>query len=212
LKLYAAVMVGAVAFWIAPTAAFAQRSGATRDTGAASPRSGGPLTRVETGRPPPSTPGSAFRSRLEPRPFVGRGVRGRSLLYWWGLPYGSYPDVPDDPSREDDFTPAPPGPIEPPPESSLIQPMLTLARPQAPQAAQGTLQLEVAPNIAQVYVDGFYVGTVEDLSRLGAGLTVGAGWHRLEFRAPGYVTPAVNVTIEANRTFTYRGELKPIVR
>ncbi len=102
--------------------------------------------------------------------------------------------------------------MEPPSESSLIQPMLTLARPPAPQTAHGNLQLEVAPNIAQVYVDGFYVGTVDDVSRLGAGLTVGAGWHRLQFRAPGYVTPSVNVTIEADRTFTYRGELKPIVR
>jgi hypothetical protein len=90
--------------------------------------------------------------------------------------------------------------------------MLTLPRPQASQTAHGNLQLEVVPNTAQVYVDGFYVGTVDEISHLGAGLTVGAGWHRLEFRAPGYVTPAVNVTINANRTFTYRGELKQLAR
>ena len=64
---------------------------------------------------------------------------------------------------------------------------------------------------AQVYVDGFYVGTVEDISRRPTGLDLAAGWHRLEFRAPGYVTPAVNVTIEADRTLNYRRELQPIV-
>ena len=63
--------------------------------------------------------------------------------------------------------------------------------------------------MAQVYVDGFYVGLVRDFHRSGAGLNLAAGWHRLEFRAPGYETPAVNVTIEPNRTATYQGELKP---
>jgi hypothetical protein len=213
LKVYAAATLVAVVFWIAPPAAFAQRSGASRGSRAANPRSGEPPARVETGQLLPGTPGSAYRSRLEPRPFTDRGVRRRSLSYWWwGLTYGDYLDLPNDTSRAEDLTPAPPRRIEPPAESSLIQPMLTLARPQAPQMAHGNLQLEVVPNTAQAYVDGFYVGTVEDVSHLAGGLTVGAGWHRLEFRAPGYVTPAVNVTIEANRTFTYRGELKPIVR
>ena len=83
-----------------------------------------------------------------------------------------------------------------------------------PQPSQplprGYLRLEIEPNTAQVFVDGFYVGTVEEANRSQAGLNLAAGWHRLEFRAPGYVTPAVNVTIEANRTIGYRGELKPI--
>src|SRR5262245_35597484 len=206
-------MLVAVAFSIAPSAAFAQRSGASRSGSAANPRSGPPAARVETGQLLPGTPGSAYRSRLEPRPFVGRGVRGRSLSYWWwGLTYGGYPEVPDESIREVDITPPAPRRIEPQSESSLIQPMLTLPRPQAPQAAHGNLQLEVVPNTAHVYVDGFYVGTVEEISRLAAGLNLSAGWHRLEFRAAGYVTPAVNVTLDANRVFTYRGELKPIAR
>jgi hypothetical protein len=214
LKVYTAVMLVAVAFLIAPPAAFAQRSGTSRGGGGAgNPRGDNPPARVETGQLLPGTPGSAYRSRLEPRPFLDRGVRGRSLSYWWwGLTYGGYPEIPDDNSREVDVTPAPPRRIEPPAESSLIQPMLTLPRPQAPRAAHGNLQLEVAPSTAQVYVDGFFVGTVEDISHLSGGLNVGAGWHRLEFRAPGYVTPAVNITIDADRTFTYRGELKPIAR
>jgi hypothetical protein len=60
-----------------------------------------------------------------------------------------------------------------------------------------------------VYVDGFFVGSVDALNGAG-GLTVTAGWHRMEFRAPGYQTPAVNVTIEPNRTVALRLALRPI--
>ena len=84
--------------------------------------------------------------------------------------------------------------------------MLFRSRPAS--SPTGTLQLEVAPPHAQVYVDGFSVGTVEAVTGSG-GLTVTAGWHRLEFRAPGYQTPAVNVTIEVNRTITYHLALRP---
>jgi len=122
------------------------------------------------------------------------------------------PDLLETAPRPADLPEAVTRKIETPAESSSIQPMLTLPRPRAPQTARGSLQLEVTPNIAQVYVDGFYVGTVEGISHVAEGLSLGAGWHRLEFRAPGYVTPAVNVTIEADRTFTYRGELKPLGR
>lgn len=90
--------------------------------------------------------------------------------------------------------------------------MFTLPRPQPTAAARGNLRLAVEPDAAQVYVDGFYVGTVEEISRLEQGLVVAAGWHRLEFRAPGYVTPAVNVTIEADRTLSYGTQLLPLVR
>ena len=113
-------------------------------------------------------------------------------------------------SDNEDTTPLPfvPGPSV---ESSSIQPPF---RPTATTgAAQGSLRgnlwLDVEPNSAQVYVDGFYLGTVEECHRNPAGLNLATGWHRLEFRAPGYETPAVNVTIEANRTTSYHGELKP---
>jgi len=63
-----------------------------------------------------------------------------------------------------------------------------------------------------VYIDGFYRGTVADCRRNAAGLNLATGWHRLEFRAPGFETPAINVTVEANRTTSYQGELKPTRR
>ena len=84
-----------------------------------------------------------------------------------------------------------------------------MALPQASTASpRGALRLEVGPPTAQVYVDGFYVGSVEEVNRPQAGLSLAAGWHRVELRAPGYVTPAINVTIEADRITSYRGELK----
>jgi PEGA domain len=93
---------------------------------------------------------------------------------------------------------------------SLIQPLLRSAAPQPSQPIpHGNLWLAVGPVTAQVYVDGFYVGTVEDSHRTPEGLNLAAGWHRLEFRALGYETPAVNVTIEANRMVSHQGELRP---
>jgi PEGA domain len=106
-----------------------------------------------------------------------------------------------------------PPPPKPPSESSLIQPLKTLPTPvSAPRGAHGTLLLNVEPSSAEVYVDGFYVSTVADFSQSPSGRDLSVGWHRLEFRARGYETPAINVTIEPNRTFTYRGELKAIGR
>src|SRR5262249_1019179 len=153
-----------------------------------------------TGPAQPGTPGSAHRPLPGVNPSGPRGIRaarGLPHLWWWG--YADYPDGIDVTDREEAVPLTLPQPL-PPPESSSTEPMLTLPRPPVPTPAHGNLRLSVAPDTAQVYVDGFYVGTVEEISRLEPGLDVAAGWHRLEFRAPGYVTPAVNVTIEANRT------------
>jgi hypothetical protein len=98
-------------------------------------------------------------------------------------------------------------------ESSSIQPLRPSPLPQtSPSSSRGTLRLEIGPATAQLYVDGFYAGTVEEANRAQAGLSLPAGWHRLEIRAPGYVTPAINVTIEANRMVSYHGELTPLRR
>ena len=199
---------------LVPSVAFAQRStgrarGTARDgAGAAPPQPAGPIQ--------PGTPGSAYRTRPDTRPVRPRGIsaaRGLPYIWWWGYADVDYPYSPDVIDRSEEVTPPPaPRPIERPAPPSLIQPLPTAAPPRTQEAARGKLRLEVAPNSAQVVIDGFLMGTVEEISRLGTGLDLAAGWHRLEFRAPGYVTPAVNVTIEANRTFTYRGDLQPIVR
>ena len=92
-------------------------------------------------------------------------------------------------------------------QPSSIQPQEPSVLPTSTDSANGTLRLDVEPRTAQVYIDGFYLGSVAAVPD--PGLTLRAGWHRVEFRAPGYDTPAVNVTVEANRTTTYRSALQP---
>jgi hypothetical protein len=115
-------------------------------------------------------------------------------------------------SAETDVAPAPPK-ASVSSESSSIQPLLLSPLPQtSPSSPRGTLRLDTGPASAQLYIDGFYAGTVEEANRTEAGLSLPAGWHRLEIRAPGFVTPAINVTIEADRTVSYHAELIPLQR
>lgn len=70
------------------------------------------------------------------------------------------------------------------------------------------LLLDVQPyGTAQLYVDGFFVGTANDV---GGELTLEAGTHNIEMHAEGYETASVNVKIDAGRAITYRGTLQPL--
>lgn len=61
----------------------------------------------------------------------------------------------------------------------------------------------------QVYVDGYYVGTLDDLH---GELELEAGPHEIALRAVGHETVTVRVKIVANRLITYRATLKPDYR
>ncbi len=80
--------------------------------------------------------------------------------------------------------------------------------PPAPSET-GLLRLAVTPTTAQVFVDSFYVGTVDDVLAERA-LTLDAGGHRLEFRAPDYQPLVVGVRVPPNGTVTYNGSLDPV--
>lgn len=194
--------------------------------GTRSPRSGG-QRRGGTAAPAGVPSGSAtapdrftstllFAPPLPSRPiapFAGTLPRGRvgrlfSPFWWPGL----------DTDYQADETPAfpvpsPPLPPSPPTASTHAEPSSiqwrgpVVAPPQPAGVAAGILQFDVEPRTALVYMDGFSVGSVDNVNARG-GLTLAAGWHRLEFRAPGYQTPAVNVTVEAFRTITQRLVLK----
>lgn len=71
----------------------------------------------------------------------------------------------------------------------------------------GYLQLQLQPLGAQVYVDGLYVGTVDDL-RGGRRLDVGP--HRLEIRAPGYQSISIDIRIDPGQTTFYRTDLTAV--
>jgi len=100
-----------------------------------------------------------------------------------------------------DLAPPPPVPIAPPAQPSSIQPQPPPLVPPPLGSANGTLRLDVEPRSTQVFVDGFYAGSVAEIND--RGLALGAGWHRLVFRSPGYETASANVTVQANRTTTY---------
>ena len=128
---------------------------------------------------------------------VPRGFGGLGFSYypfWPGYGYGAYgySDMYDDAPGY--AYPTEPSPSYAPPAS----------------AETGNLRLTIEPPTAQVYVDGSFVGTVEESNGAAAGLALTAGPHRIEFRAPGYETFTIDVTVPVNRTITYKGEMRRI--
>ncbi len=191
-----------------PPSAQGRSSGETRG-GSANDASSGPFV---------SRLGMAPRRSSSPwrRPFFGGG-RGFGLPWFDPLWWTEVPPAYEGPQDPDELRGAsrggpPPAPILPSGPSS-IQP-LDSSRPPAlaVSSTSGTLRFNVEPGSAQLYVDGFYVGNVEDFSGSSPGLRLPLGWHRLEFRAPGFLTPAVNVTIGPDRPTVYEGKLQPIQR
>ncbi len=104
----------------------------------------------------------------------------------WALAYGGYYGVYDPWFGED--------PIYAPPASSYD--------------VEGSLRLKVKPAEASVYVDGYYVGLVDDFDGIFQRLHVEPGPHRIEIREPGYEPLTFDVRIDPGHTTTYRGELE----
>ena len=75
---------------------------------------------------------------------------------------------------------------------------------------QGSLRLKLKPRDGKVYVDGYFVGTVDEFDGLFQKLGIDAGGHRIEVKAPGFETVSFEVLITPNETVTYKGELKQI--
>ena len=69
-------------------------------------------------------------------------------------------------------------------------------------------QLKVKTADASVYVDGFYVGIVDDFDGALQRLRLERGPHRIEIRSPQHQPLAVDVMIQEDFTITYRGELE----
>lgn len=85
----------------------------------------------------------------------------------------------------------------PPPVPSVI-----------PRVARGSLRFETEPGSAQVFVDGFYVGIVDDFGMRGRPLEIAAGSHHIELRAPDYAPLSFEINIVPNQLSRYRGDLQ----
>ena len=71
----------------------------------------------------------------------------------------------------------------------------------------GSLKLKVTPRQAEVYVDGYFAGAVDDYDGLFQRLQIDPGPHRIEIRLDGYEPLAFDVRIDSGHTVTYKGEM-----
>jgi hypothetical protein len=71
----------------------------------------------------------------------------------------------------------------------------------------GRLRLQVRPRDAEVFVDGYYAGQVDDFDGRLQGLSLETGGYNVEVRKAGWETLTFDVRVTPGRTTTYRGEL-----
>lgn len=73
----------------------------------------------------------------------------------------------------------------------------------------GAVRLKVNPRDAEVWVDGYYAGVVDDFDGIFQSLKLDLGAYRIEIRKPGFAPLQFDVRVQPDRTITFRGELKP---
>jgi PEGA domain-containing protein len=74
----------------------------------------------------------------------------------------------------------------------------------------GGIRIDLPERDAEVYVDGYFVGIVDNFDGVLQQANVEAGPHRIEVRAPGFETIVFDVNVEPGRTITYRGSMRPL--
>jgi len=78
-------------------------------------------------------------------------------------------------------------------------------------ADQGNLKLKIKPRDAKVYVDGYFVGAVDDMDGVFQKLALTGGRHHVEVRAEGYQSEEFDVMITPHETTIFQGTLKKIM-
>jgi hypothetical protein len=73
----------------------------------------------------------------------------------------------------------------------------------------GRLRLQVQPRDAEVFIDGYYAGQVDDFDGRFQGLELETGGYSVEIRKPGWEPLTFDVRVTPDRTTTYKGELIP---
>ena len=75
--------------------------------------------------------------------------------------------------------------------------------------ATGELRIDVKQRDAQVYVDGYYAGVVDEFDGIFQALKLPEGPHMVRIVAPGYEPLEFSIRIVPGRKSTYKGELVP---
>lgn len=74
----------------------------------------------------------------------------------------------------------------------------------------GGVRLKMQPRGAQVLVDGYYAGIVDDFDGVFQALRLAPGGHKLEVRMPGFETFTLDVHVQPDRTMTVKESLRAI--
>ena len=75
----------------------------------------------------------------------------------------------------------------------------------------GSLRLDVmGPKDAQVLVDGYYAGIVDDFDGAFQSLDLESGSYRVEIAAPGFEPLVFDIRIQPGQKINYRGELRRV--
>jgi PEGA domain-containing protein len=75
---------------------------------------------------------------------------------------------------------------------------------------QGNLKLKIKPRSAKVYVDGYFVGYVDQFDGSFQKLALNTGRHKVEVKADGFESAEFDVLINPEQTVTFQGDLKRI--
>jgi hypothetical protein len=75
---------------------------------------------------------------------------------------------------------------------------------------EGNLKLKVKPRSAKVYVDGYYVGLVDEFDGAFQKLPLTAGRHHVKIDADGYESAEFDAVITPDHTVTFQGTLKKV--
>ena len=75
-----------------------------------------------------------------------------------------------------------------------------------PGRAYGGVRIQGAARDAQVYVDGYYAGVVDDFDGTFQHLNLEPGAHRIEIRGQNAPPIAFDVNVRPGETITYRAD------
>ena len=75
-------------------------------------------------------------------------------------------------------------------------------------APDASVKLEVKPNQAEVYVDGYYAGVVDDFDGTFQRLQLEEGAHEIEIRGPGLPPLTYDVNVQPGQTVTIHANVR----